>query len=48
MNPTIDSLVFKNIWQYQSCIDLVKDFIEKMKDDTLLTKLRENLSKLRR
>ena len=46
INPTAGSLQFNDILQYQSCVDFVNDFKEKMKDNEILTKLREKLRKM--
>ena len=46
INPTSGSLQFNDILQYQSCVDFVNDFKEKMEDKVLLEKLREKLIKM--
>jgi len=45
INPTSGSLQFNDILQYQSCVDFVGDFKNKMKDNELLKKLEDKLSK---
>ena len=45
INPTTDSLKFKDILEYQSCVDFIHDIKEKVTDDKLLIKLREKLEK---
>ena len=46
INPTSGALQFDDILQYQSCVDFVNDFNEKMKDNDILSKLREKLEKM--
>ena len=45
LNPTTDSLKFKDILGYQSCIDFINDINEKITDEKLLEKIIEKLSK---
>ena len=45
LNPTTDSLNFKDILEYQSCIAFIHDIKAKMADDKLLVKIEEKLSK---
>ena len=45
INPTNDSLKFKDILEYQNCVDFINDIKEKMKDTELFEKVRKKLEK---
>ena len=45
LNPTTDSLKFKDILEYQSCIAFIDDIKEKTTDEKLLTKIKEKIEK---
>ena len=45
INPTNDSSKFKDILEYQNCVDFINDIKEKMKDTELFEKVRTKLEK---
>ena len=45
LNSTTDSLKFKDILEYQTCIDFINDIKNKTSDEKLLIKIRENINK---